>query len=521
MRGKKVVAWLLMLIMVVGIMPFMSQSVKAANYSYNKGSVTINSDGSVTIDFTLAEVDQTQILFGFGLCLFEEKPDLLDNDKLVNSGNTFYDSDVCKHVYHQELANPIPEGTYDDTFKITYPAGSLDIIGFNENGDQISRDAGLNLKEALESGKDWYIVVGVRTSFGGVQHTNCDLYLGQVSDLSGGDNFIPHEHHWNYGVKENKIYAWCDSEKLKCEYYATNQDDAKLLDTLTADDMVYTGEPYDKATVTNNITSVTGATMSKITYYKDGGDGTTVGEPLEVPPTDVGNYYVTVTLTDDQKNTYTAKKTFEITPVDISTGTIDTTIDDKDNPPTTIKITLEGKERTLTVGTDCDIVADDTDSGKLKVVGKGNYTGTITTEVKKDTTPGTSLGSGTTNTAGGSGTNINTSQSGSTNTTDSNTITNTASTATSTATSTSTVSNDSEVHEDVDEDADEDVDEEDGEKGDDNKDDGDSSSTSYVTTTGTSPVTGYDGIVRMMIILMIIGFIGAASSAKKIKEYTK
>jgi hypothetical protein len=516
MRGKKVVAWLLMLVMVIGIMPLAAKTVKAANYSYNKGSVTINSDGSVTIDFTLAEVDQTQVLYGFGLCLFEEKPDLLDNDKLVNSGNTFYDSDVCKHVYHQELAEPIPEGTYNDTFQITYPAGSLDIVGFDTNGGQISRDAGLNLKEALDSGKDWYIVVGVRTSFGGVQHTNCDLYLGQVSDITGGDNFVPHEHHWNYGVKENKIYAWCDSEKLKCEYYATNQDDAKLLDTLTADDMVYTGEPYVGGTVTNNIADVTGATMSTITYYNSNGD------VLDTPPTNVGDYYVTVTLTDGQGGAYTAKDTFTITPVDISSGTINTDITDKNNPPATIKITLDGKERTLTVGTDCDIVFDDADPSKVKVVGKGNYTGTITTEIKKDNSSLTN-GGATNNTNGGSATNI--SQGGSTNTTTSNTATTTSTTATNT-TATNTVAENTTVAQD-----DEDVDEEDADDEEDEDDEdaidtsngnsGSTTSTTSYTTTGGSPVTGYDGIVRVMMIIMMIGLAGTVASARKLKENTK
>ncbi len=69
-----------------------------------------------------------------------------------------------------------------------------------------------------------------------------------------------------------------------------------------------------------------------------------------------------------------------------------------------------------------------------------------------------------------------------------------------------------------------DADVEDEEDEDDAKDGNSGSSTTGTTsnvTTGTSPVTGNDEIVRMMIMILMIGCAVAVSSAKKIKEYTK
>jgi len=475
----------------IGGMMITQKEVKAANYSSNKGKVTIYEDGTVTVDFTLSEVDQTQVLYGFGICLFDEKPDLLSNDKLVNSGNIFYDSEECKHVYHQELANPIPEGTYDDTFTLTYAPTSNDIIGFDANGNQTLREGGVSLADALKTGKDWYVVVGVRTTFGGVWHTNCDLYLGQISDVAGGENFVPHEHSWNYDVEDNKIFAWCDEEKLECGNYGTGKQDAKLIDVLTADNAVYSGDPYNGASKTDNITGVTGATQTEIVYYKTDESGkTTGGDKLDTPPTDAGNYYVAFSIVDNGKE-YTAVKSFDITPFDISTGTCNTEIGGAgtDSIPKTITVTVDGKEKTLTVGTDCNVeVGDKT----VTITGQGNFTGVITLD-KKVTDSGDDTKT----------TDLN--QSGQT--------TNTDNDSNDTALTDEDGDNDDDANLDED-----DADEEDDDDSDDADDDGtpvkDADGSSAVSTGATtSPVTGYDSLVNVILVIMLFALVGMGSSA--------
>ena len=95
-----------------------------------------------------------------------------------------------------------------------------------------------------------------------------------------------HTHKLSYSSDGNTITAKCTADS-DCQYY----EDGLTL-TLTAPDMDYTGSAYDKASVTNNITSVTGA-KANITYA---GRGETSYTESATAPTDAGTYTAKVTI---------------------------------------------------------------------------------------------------------------------------------------------------------------------------------------------------------------------------------
>lgn len=143
-------------------------------------------------------------------------------------------------------------------------------------------------------------------------------------------------HTWKYEVdakSSNQINAHCTETKYQeeCEYQKST---ATL--TLNAEDSIYTGKEYDKASVINNISSITGTTCGEI-YY----EGTNY-EKSTVPPTNPGTYTASVTL-----GGATATKTFTISKLD-STYTA----------PTAKKLTYNGAEQAL-------VNSGQTEHGKL------------------------------------------------------------------------------------------------------------------------------------------------------------
>ena len=143
-------------------------------------------------------------------------------------------------------------------------------------------------------------------------------------------------HTWKYEVdakSSNQINAHCTETKYQeeCEYQKST---ATL--TLNAEDIIYTGKEYDKASVINNISSITGATCGEI-YY----EGTNYKKST-VPPTNPGTYTASVTI-----GGATATKTFTISKLD-STFTA----------PTAKKLTYDGTEQEL-------VNSGQTEHGKL------------------------------------------------------------------------------------------------------------------------------------------------------------
>ena len=151
--------------------------------------------------------------------------------------------------------------------------------------------------------------------------------LGNRNQIVALKNIALHNHSWEYKQDTqttNKILAYCTQTKYKdgCSYQG--KDHALTLD-LAAKDMEYTGNEYDKASVTNNISSITGATCGKIYYEGTNYESTT-------PPTNPGTYTASVTL-----GGVTATKNFTISKLD-STYT---------DHPTAKTLTYNGTEQEL------------------------------------------------------------------------------------------------------------------------------------------------------------------------------
>ena len=195
-------------------------------------------------------------------------------------------------------------------------------------------------------------------------------------DTSGKYLYLwKHSHSWNYSASGNTVIAKCNTSS--CGYASG------LTLTLAAPDMAYTGSAYDKASVTNNISSVTGATAGTIKYYKTDAENTTTGgTSLSSAPTDAGYYYASVTI-----GGATATAAFKITSVQLQES--DVTLDSSSfertgseiSPAVTVKVTVNGTEIILKEGTDYEVSGDisKTDVGRytLTVTGKGNYAGTF------------------------------------------------------------------------------------------------------------------------------------------------
>ena len=162
--------------------------------------------------------------------------------------------------------------------------------------------------------------------------------LGTPNNILNLKQASMHNHSWEYKKDTqtpNKILAYCTQTEYKdgCSYQG--KDHALTLD-LDASDMEYTEKEYDKASVTNNISSITGATCGEI-YY----EGTNYKKST-TPPTNLGTYTASVTL-----GGVTATKTFTIS---------------KLNPtytaPTAKKLTYNGTEQAL-------VNSGQTEHGKL------------------------------------------------------------------------------------------------------------------------------------------------------------
>ena len=151
--------------------------------------------------------------------------------------------------------------------------------------------------------------------------------LGTPNNILNLKQASMHNHSWKYKQDTqttNKILAYCTQPEYKdgCSYQG--EDHALTLD-LDAKDMEYTGNEYDKASVINNISSITGATCGKIYYEGTNYESTT-------PPTNPGTYTASVTL-----GGVTATKTFTISKLD-STYT---------DHPTAKTLTYNGTEQEL------------------------------------------------------------------------------------------------------------------------------------------------------------------------------
>ena len=116
-------------------------------------------------------------------------------------------------------------------------------------------------------------------------------------DTSGKYLYLwKHAHTWSYSVSGNTVTAKCGTSS--CGYYVNG-----LTLTLDAPDMPYSGSAYNLASLTNAISSVTGASAGSIKYYS--------GSQEISAPTDAGSYTAKVTIGGK-----TAMADFKITKAD-------------------------------------------------------------------------------------------------------------------------------------------------------------------------------------------------------------
>lgn len=181
----------------------------------------------------------------------------------------------------------------------------------------------------------------------------------------------PHEHSWTYSLdssKKNVIKAYCKTDD-DCKYEGEGN---ALTLTLTANNMTYSGNPYNQATKTENISTVTGASLI-IQYI--GRDGTVYNES-ETAPTNVGKYTAKVSIGD-----VTASADFEITKIN-PTYTAPTTKDLTYNGSNQALITKGSSNNgTMKYSLDQTNWSTDIPTGKdagnytvyYKVFGTGNY----------------------------------------------------------------------------------------------------------------------------------------------------
>ena len=116
-----------------------------------------------------------------------------------------------------------------------------------------------------------------------------------------------HNHTWKYSVSDNEVKAYCTNTQYaeECAYQSANA----VTVSVTAEDVTYSGEAYQKAKKTDNISSVTGAAVSVIKYYSVSENG--AESELTGAPVNAGNYKAKVTVTSDS-SVYTAEKAFRI-----------------------------------------------------------------------------------------------------------------------------------------------------------------------------------------------------------------
>ncbi|MBO5372955.1 MAG: Ig-like domain-containing protein [Lachnospiraceae bacterium] len=129
-------------------------------------------------------------------------------------------------------------------------------------------------------------------------------HIVEAADKAGNKKnvTVKNAHTWVYSASENVITANCSN--TGCEYETTG-----LTLTLNAKTpIVHNGLPYDRISIVNEITAVTGEEAGEILYYMADENKESIGDAFIQAPTDMGSYIAAVTL-----GTETAKVAFEIT----------------------------------------------------------------------------------------------------------------------------------------------------------------------------------------------------------------
>ena len=167
----------------------------------------------------------------------------------------------------------------------------------------------------------------------------------------------------NYELKPNTFTATAKITKRVTEL------------TLTANDAVYTGKPYDLSNITVGSTAATFKFFANV-------DGVAANEITR--PTDVGTYWVIATVEESQNEAKSEKNAkFMITPKELSAGMVEAIPDQSyTGEQITPAVTIKYNGMTLQAGKDYTVAyTDNTNVGetaKATITGKGNYFGELT-----------------------------------------------------------------------------------------------------------------------------------------------
>lgn len=257
---------------------------------------------AVNNDYTLPALADVTLKPGYEIgWYFESNGESIDNEATVNDGTTA----------------PEKITVLTDGIKISEPQVTVSGPNYVCEGSNITLKAEITNKvEGFQykyrwakynfSTEDWDEIAGETSDT--LQVTDGrNYYLAAVTAVDGdnhqseegGDYLYVYQttHNWSYVSNENKITVNCENSGCKYETEGVTS-------ALNAEDMVYTGKPYDKATFGTEVTDLTGVTAGMITYYVD---GTT--EPLREAPSAIGTYRACITLS----NGVSASKVFHIT----------------------------------------------------------------------------------------------------------------------------------------------------------------------------------------------------------------
>jgi len=119
-------------------------------------------------------------------------------------------------------------------------------------------------------------------------------------------------HKWHYIAKDNVLYAYCETES--CPHYGTTENLEKAVTyTLVADNMNYSGEQYNGASLVDGGWAELGLTAPTTIEYA--GRGATEYQKTTTPPTEIGLYTASVTKTIEPSNSeIVATANFQIKP---------------------------------------------------------------------------------------------------------------------------------------------------------------------------------------------------------------
>lgn len=215
-------------------------------------------------------------------------------------------------------------GNYHNAIKVV-ENGNVTFDGENESTDKnyinvsLDKNATMTLKDGFTIKDDKKIRVNTDEDPDEVgkikitKNTSRNMVNKLLSNSSryafiykDGDFYLwVHAHSWSYTAKGNVLTATCEDKD--CSYHREG-----LSATLNAEDVGYSGNAYDKASVTNNIPN---ASVGAIEYYSE-------NTKLDSAPKDVGKYTASVVITCDNQE-YTLTKEFEITnPISPSSETV-------------------------------------------------------------------------------------------------------------------------------------------------------------------------------------------------------